>query len=276
MTALHEISSMLALGFFQRALLAGLMLAVLLSALGIFVSVRRMSFFGDGIAHSSLAGIAIAVLAGISPLPVAVAWAVLVAIAIRRLERTTRLPSDTLIGVLFTSSMALGVLLMSLNNGYQPELLSFLFGSILSVSKTDLIVIAGLSAALLVWLTYSFRQLTFLSLSEDSARVAGIPVDRQTELLYVALAVATVLGVKVLGIVMVSALLIIPAATGRLITRSFQGYLIASIIIAVIAVTIGLFTSAVLDVPSGAAIILVSSAAFIIAATIRLFKQTAN
>jgi zinc transport system permease protein len=263
---------MFSLAFMQRALLAGLILAALLSALGIFVSVRRMAFFGEGIAHSSLAGIAIAVLGGLAPLPTALAWGVAAALVIRRLERSTRLPSDSLIGVIFTASMALGVVLMSLHRGYQPELISFLFGSILSVSATDLAVMAAIAGGVGLWLFVSFRELTYLSLSEDSARVAGIKVDRQTDFLYLALALGTVLGVKILGIVLVSALLIIPPATARLLTRSFRGYLLVAVALALAAVLAGLVASDFHDLPSGAAIVLASSAMFAIAAARRLVK----
>lgn len=270
MTALLQ---MLAFPFMQRALLAGAILAVLLAVLGVFVAVRRMAFFGDGIAHSSLAGIAIAVLLGWSPLPVALAWAVLVALTIRRLERSTRLPSDTLIGIFFTASLALGVALMSFSRGYQPELVSFLFGSILAVSPLDLLVMAGLSSVILVWLTANFRRLTFMSLSEDAARVSGVSVETQTSLLYVALALATVLGVRVLGAVMVSALLIIPAATARLMTHSFRTYSLVAAAVSLGSVLTGLVLSYLLDLPAGAAVVLVAAAAFFLAALSRLQKR---
>jgi len=269
---LEQLTLMLTLNFAQRALMAGLILAVLLATLGIFASVRRMAFFGDGIAHSSLAGIAIAILTGLSPLPVALVWAVIIALAIRKLEKSTRLPSDTLIGVLFTASMALGVTLMSFHRGYQPELVSFLFGSILAINPTDLIVIAALASVILVWAMFRFRQITFMSLSEDSARVAGINVDRQTDMLYVALALATVLGVKVLGVILVSALLIIPPATARLMAKSFSHYLAVSVAVGLVSVVIGLMVSFLYDLPSGAAIVLAASLIFSAAVAVKAIK----
>jgi zinc transport system permease protein len=264
---------MLAFPFMQRALLAGAILAVLLAVLGVFVAVRRMAFFGDGIAHSSLAGIAIAVLMGWSPLPVALAWAVLVALTIRRLERSTRLPSDALIGIFFTASLALGVALMSFSRGYQPELVSFLFGSILAVSPLDLVVMTGLSVVILAWLLSNFRRLTFMSLSEDAARVSGVSVEAQTSLLYVALALATVLGVRVLGAVMVSALLIIPAATARLLTHSFRAFSFVAAGVSLGAVLVGLVASYLLNLPAGAAVVLVAAGVFFITAVTRLSRS---
>lgn len=265
--------TMLGLPFMQRAFVAGCLLAVLLAALGIFVTVRRMSFFGDGLAHSSLAGIAIALFSGLAPLPIALLWGVAVVALIRRLERTTRLPSDTLIGVFFTASMALGVVIMSFSRGYQPELVSFLFGSVLAVNPADLAIMFIVAGSILAWLTLSFKQLTYLSLSEDSARVAGVNVDLQTTLLYVALALATVLGVKVLGIVMVSALLIIPAAAARLISRSFQTYLATSVAISLMATLGGLVLSFFADLPSGATVILTATLIFLAAAAARIMRR---
>lgn len=271
---MNVLMEMLAFPFMQRALLAGAMLAILLAALGVFVAVRRMAFFGDGIAHSSLAGIAIAVLLGWTPLPVAIVWAVLVALTIRRLERSTRLPSDSLIGIFFTASLALGVVLMSFSRGYQPELVSFLFGSILAVSRLDLLIMLGLTAVILAWLGANFKRLTFMSLSEDAARIGGIRVETLTSLLYVALAVATVLGVRVLGAVMVSALLIIPAAAARLITHSFRHYFLAAASVSLASVLLGLTLAYLLNLPAGAAVVLVAAAAFAVSATWRLRRAS--
>jgi zinc transport system permease protein len=259
--------------FMQRALLAGIMLAALLAALGIFVTVRKMAFFGDGIAHSTLAGLAIAILAGLSPLPVALVWATGVALLIWWLERKTRLSSDTLIGILFTASMALGVVLMSFSHGYQPELVTFLFGSILAIRTVDLIYILVVGAAILIWLTLSFRQLTYMSLSHDQAAVSGVPVTRQTILLYAALAMATVLGVKILGIILVSALMVIPPATSRLLTKTFRGHIVWSILLAEIIVAIGLAVSFAFDLPSGATIILVGTALFFLTAILKPLRK---
>lgn len=263
------LAEMLTLPFMQRAFAAGAVLALVLATLGIFVTLRKMAFFGDGIAHSSLAGIAIAVLAGISPLPVALVWAIAVALLIWWLERYTRLPSDTLIGIFFTASMALGVVLMSFSRGYQPELISFLFGSILAIRMADLLVIFPVAAAILGWVAVSFKQLTYMSLTEESASVSGVPVRMQTVALYVALAAATVLGVKILGIILVSALMILPAATSRLLTGTFRSHVATTLVVAELMMFAGLTLSYLYDLPSGATVILVATALFFIAVLMR-------
>jgi ABC-type Mn2+/Zn2+ transport system permease subunit len=250
--------------FMQRALIAGALLGVLLASLGVVATLRNMAFFGEGVAHASLAGISIAVLAGFAPLPFAIGWAVLTAIAIYVLERSTKLSSDTLIGILFTASMAIGVILMNYTTGYQPELISFLFGSILAVRELDLIIIAVFTVIILVWFFASLRHLTFSALSEESAMVAGIPVKRQTLAFYIALAIATVLGVKILGIVLVSALIVLPAATARMITHSFKSYLVTAIVVSELVILTGLILSFALDLPSGAVIVLLGTAVFLV------------
>lgn len=248
--------------FLQRAVVASVLIAPMLAGLGVFVTLRGMALFGEGIAHASLAGIAIAVLAGVAPLPIAIAWAVLVALALFWFERKTRLSSDTLIGIAFTASMALGVVLMSMTKGYQPELMTYLFGNVLAIGMMDVYAIAALFVMMGLWLWRVFRPLTFLSLSEETAAVSGIRTQWHTLALYVMLAIATVLGVKILGIILISALLIIPPATSRLITGSFKSYFFAAIVLSEIAVLAGLFISYQFNLPSGASIVLVSTALF--------------
>lgn len=265
---------MLSYPFMQRALIAGAILGILLASLGVIATLRKMAFFGEGVAHASLAGIAIAVLSGFAPLPVAIAWAVIVAVSIYSLERTTKLPSDTLIGILFTASMALGVILISFTNGYQPELISFLFGSILTISDSDLIVISSTSAVILFWFFASLPQLTFLSLSEEQAVVSGIKTKQQTLLFYIALAVATVLGVKILGIVLVSALLVLPPAISRIGSTSFKSYFTGSIFVSEFVILTGLILSYLYDLPSGAVIVLVGACLFGIASLFQLIRRS--
>ena len=254
--------------FMVRALIAGVMLGLLLSSLGIFVTVRKMSFFGDGIAHASLAGIAIAILAGFSTLPIAILWGVAVASGIYIFEQKTKLSSDTLIGIFFTASMAFGVILMQFTQGYQPELISFLFGNILTVREIDIAIMAVCTTLIFAWLIPSFKSMLHLSLSEESAKVSGIKSGLQLYLFYLALAVATVLGVKILGVVMVSALFVIPPAIARLFSKSFSSYSRWSIIIAELIILSGLIISYYADIPSGATIVLVGAGSFFLASVL--------
>ena len=255
--------------FMQRAFIAGALLGLLLASLGVIASLRRMTFFGEGIAHASLAGIAIAVLFGWAPLPIAILWAILVATIIFFLERSTKLPTDTLIGMLFTASMAFGIILIHFLPGYQPELLTYLFGSILAIGTQDVWITAILTIVILGWFFPSLKGLTFASLSEESAQVTGIDVGKQTYLFYIALAVTTVLGVKILGIILVPALLVLPTATSRVLANSFKNYVIGSILFAECFIIAGLIFSYLLDLPSGATIVLVGTLTFLLATLMR-------
>ncbi|MFA5051451.1 MAG: metal ABC transporter permease [Patescibacteria group bacterium] len=251
--------------FIQRALIAGILLAALLAFLGVFVILRRMAFFGDGIAHASLAGIAIAILAGTNPLVIAILFSVALAIAIYFLEKKTNLSSDTIIGIIFTASMSLGVLLISFKSGYQPELISFLFGNILAIQTTELILMAVLAAGLITWLSVNFKKIALSTIDRESAFLSGINVNLLDMALYIAMAVAVVLGVKILGIVLVSALLIIPPSIAKISAASLRGLVVVSIIMAEITVIVGIFLSYRLDWPTGATIVLTGTAIFCIA-----------
>lgn len=254
------------LPFMQRALLAGAVLGLVLPFLGIFVTLRRMSFMGDGIAHATLAGIAIGITAGIQPFATAVCAAIVFGAGIYFLERKTEISSDALIGVLFPGSLALGIVLISRQRGYQPELLSFLFGSILSISPQDLIVIAAVSAIILVFLLLALRQLTLLSLDRDAAWLGGVRTGLLEFGFYLIVSVAIVLGVKLLGIILVSALLIIPPTIARMIASSFRRMVVASVLTGEVCIVLGLALSYRMDLPSGATIVLTAVTAFLTAA----------
>lgn len=250
--------------FMQRALIAGILLAVLLSFLGVFVILKRMSFFGDGIAHASLAGIAIALLAGTNPLPVAIIFSVALALIIYYLEKKTTLSSDTIIGIFFTASMSLGVLLMSFKAGYQPELISFLFGNILAIQTFELITIGLLTMIILAFLFKYYRKLTLIIFDRESAYLAGIPVTTLEITLYIMLAIAVVLGVKILGIILVSALLIIPPSTAKIIASSYKSLIVISIILSEVTIIAGIIFSYYFNLPTGATIVLTGTTLFIL------------
>ena len=250
--------------FMQRAVVGGIILGVLLAFLGVFMVLRRMSFFGDGVAHASLAGIAIGILAGVSPLATAIVFAAVVAIIISVLEIKSKLSSDAIIGVMFTTSMALGVILMSFNAGYQPELVSFLFGNILAIKTSELIVMLVLAVVITFFLCTSYKKLALLAFDAESAKIKGINVSLYHLLFSISLAVAVVLGVKILGIVLVSALLIIPSATAKLFSKSFKSLVISSVVIAEITILLGLLVSYIFDLPSGAVIVVCGFGLFLL------------
>ena len=256
--------------FMQRAFLAGAILSGILALLGVFVLLRRMSFFADGVAHASLAGVAVGVFFSISPLLVALVCSVIFGLLIYFLERRFDFASDTAIGILFTAGMSIGVLVISVTPGYQPELFSFLFGSILSISEGDLVVMAVIVAVIAFFWLSNLQSLTLMALDEDSAKISGVKVGFLKPLSYVTLSVAVVLGVKVMGVLLVSALLILPVATAKFFAKSFKGFLIWSVILAEVNTFLGLVASYYFNLPSGPTIVVCGTIVFVLAALKRL------
>lgn len=261
------------LEFMQRALIAGIILAPLLSVLGSFATVRKMAFFADGIAHASLLGVALALLVGVMPFGGALVVGFVFGIMVFVLEKYSSIASDAVIGILFTTGLALGVIVLSLQPGYQPDLVSFLFGNVLSVTWENVWIILGLSIGILGVVGLFFRQLTLASFSEELAWVSGINTSVLNLVFYILLSVAVVLGVKLLGIILVSALLITPSVTAKFVTRSFRGYVGWSIIFSLLAFIGGLIGSYFLDLPSGAAIVVTSTLIF---AAVMFAKKIVN
>jgi ABC-type Mn2+/Zn2+ transport system permease subunit len=262
-------SEMFSYAFMQRALAAGLLVGAITSLLGVFVVIRRSAFFGDAVAHASLAGVAIGVLAGLPPLPLAAAVAVGIGLSLHRLERVSRLSLDTILGFVLPFFMAIGVIVLSLTPGYQPELLSYLFGSILAVSWNGLATIAIISVAVAVALAVVGRRLIFATFDADGAQVAGIEVGRLLALYHVMLALIVVASISIVGIVLVNALLVIPAATAKLRARSLAEMFVIAPVLGTGSVLMGLLGSYWLDMPSGPAIVVVAGILFLVAWAMR-------
>lgn len=250
----------------QRALIAGFISAVVLGWLGVFIVARRMSFFGDGIAHASLSGVALAILLGWAPIPVALAVAVIFGVAVFILEWKFDLSNDAAIGILFAFGMALGVLLLSFTKGFQPELVSFLFGNILAVTSTELWTIAIAGAVVAVILVITRRKIAFITFDEEGAWLSGLSPSRYILLLYILTSVSVVLSIRLIGIILTSALIILPSATGRLWARSLKTLEALAILSAIASVIAGLIASVVWNIPSGASIILTATAIFAVSA----------
>lgn len=250
--------------FMVRAIVAGVFVAALLGFLGSFVVVRRMSFMGEGIAHASMAGIALALLLGWAPMPTAILFAVLVAVGIYFLEQKVNVSSDMAIGIMFTTGMALGVVLLNFYEGYQPELLSYLFGNILTINDSDLWTIVFSSVAMLSLLGFYYRQLVFTTFDHDGAYLSGINSWVYDLFLYIATAVSIILSIKLVGVILVSALLITPSAFSLLFAKSFKSFCLIAVAMAVVTVFVGLVASYYFDLPSGATIVLTGSCFFVL------------
>lgn len=249
--------------FMQNALAAGLGASVACGIIGSFVVVKRMVSISGGIAHASFGGIGLGYLLSINPVTGALFFSLGAAISMGLVTRKTRLSEDTAIGILWATGMALGVIFIGLAPGYAPDLFSYLFGSILTVPRSDIITMVILNAIILVIVIAFFKEFSAISFDEEFSRVTGIPVLGLYLLLLCLIALTVVILIRVVGIVLVIALLTIPAATARQFTKSLEKMMCLSIGLGVVFTTAGLWLSYVFDLASGATIIVVSALAML-------------
>jgi ABC-type Mn2+/Zn2+ transport system permease subunit len=251
--------------FMQRALVAALLVGFVASLLGVFVILRRSAFFGDAVAHASLAGIAVGVVTGAPPLLLAAGVAIGIGLTLHRLERVGQLSLDTILGFILPFFMAAGVLELSWSPGFQPELLSYLFGSILTVSWPGLAGIAVVTVVVAVVLARLGRRLVFATFDPEGAHAAGIDVGRLLTAHHVLLALVVIASISLVGIVLVNALLVIPAATAKLLARSLTQLFVLAPLFGTAAALAGLAVSYAFDLPSGPAIVIVAGLGFLAA-----------
>ncbi len=251
-------------GFVQRALVGGALIAVTCSLLSFFVVVRRLAFVGMGISHAAFGGVALGLAAGVDPVLSAGGSCALVALGIGWLSRKGRVHEDTVIGILFVSAMALGVVLVRVANAYNLDLMSYLFGSILALSWSDVALIAAIGFLALLYEMLFFKELLFLSFDRETAIASGLPVLAVDYGFLVMLSLVIVVSIKLVGIILVSALLVIPAAAGMQLSRNYRGVMAVSALAGLASVLLGLYVSFHYDLASGAAIVLVLFALFLL------------
>ncbi len=252
----------LALGFLQRALVAAALTGGLCSMIGVFVVLRGLAFIGAGTAHAAFAGIALAYLIGAQPMPLAIAFGLGTAWATGLLEERGRLKLDVSIGIFYTATMALAILFIGLMKTYNAEVYGYLFGSILSVTSEELRW-TGILAFLVVGLIVLFsKEFFFLAFDQDMAEASGVPARRFFFLLLTLVAVTIVVSLKVVGAILVFALLLIPAATAYQLTSSLRRMMNYSVAIGVLVSVTGVLLSFQFDLPAGPAIVLLATGVF--------------
>ena len=247
--------------FMQRAFIGGILIAMLCAVIGVFLVLRRMALIGDGLAHISFGGIAAGVFFNVYPLLSALVFSILAALGIQKLKQM-KVYSDSAIAIFFSFGLALGVVLVSLSHGFNMDLMSYLFGSILAVSENDILLILSVGLATLAALVLFYKELFYITFDEESARASGVPVESLNTMLLVLAAVAVVLSMQVVGILLVSSFIVIPASIALPLCRSFRQSILASVLIAVLSVIAGLLLAYYFNLAAGGAIVLVLVAAF--------------
>jgi len=250
----------LSYGFMQRAIISGIAIAILCSVVGLFLVLRRYSLFGDAIAHSSFGGIAAGLLIGIYPLWGAYIVSLFSALIITRIRQKFDISGDAAVAVLLSSGIAVGLILISLSGGFTVDIFSFLFGSILLVSVEDTILILGLTGVILIVILLLYRELIYSTFNEEQAKVSGIPVEKINYLIVFIAGITVVTSIQLVGILLISALFVIPNVTAIMYGRSFKQTALLSIAFAVSAVICGILVSYVFDITPAGTIVLLSLA----------------
>lgn len=262
------------LDFMRYALVAAVMVGLTAPAVGTFIVQRRLALLGDGIGHVALTGVALGFLTGTAPVATAVVVAALGAVAIEVVRARGKTSGDVALALLFYGGLAGGVMIIYLTPGESTASLnSYLFGAITSVDAGDLWVIAGLAVAVLALLAVFGRELFVLCQDEEVARASGLPVRFLGLLIAVIASVTVVVAMRAVGLLLVSALMVVPVATSQQLTRSFRTTMALSMVFGVLATVGGLTSSFYLDVPSGATIVLLALAGFAVALGIGRFVR---
>jgi len=240
--------------FIQRAVLAGVMSAIISGTIGAFLIQRRLSLLADSLAHTSFGGIALGLFLGVNPLLSALIVSIIGATTLSELRRRTTLTGDAMTAVIFSSGLALGVIVVSLGRGFTVNVFGFLFGSILLVGFDDLIITTAIMLSVLAGVTLFYKELVYIIFDEDGARASGVPVTALDYLL-IGLASAAVVGsIRAVGVLLISALIVMPNLAAAAIARSFKESILIAEVFAVISVLIGILVSFRLNLAGGAAI----------------------
>jgi zinc transport system permease protein len=252
--------------FMRKALIAALLASIACGIVGVYVVVKRIVFISGGIAHAAFGGIGLGYFLGVDPIIGVIPFSIASALSMGVIGRRTKIPEDTAIGILWAMGMALGIIFIGLTSGYAPDLFGYLFGSILLVSTSDLIMMLCLDAAIIVVVLLFHREFQAISFDEEYATAAGLHTERLYLLLLCLIALTVVVLIKVVGVILVIALLTIPAAMGREFTHRLSSMACISVFLSVVLTICGLWLSYVFNLPSGATIVLVAGIAFIVSA----------
>jgi zinc transport system permease protein len=268
---IEQITDLLDYRFFNNALLAAVFASVACGIIGSYIVAKRMVFISGGITHASFGGIGIAFYLGISPILGAAVFSIMAALGIEWVSTKSNIREDSAIGILWSFGMAIGIIFIFITPGYAPNLMSYLFGSILTVSYYDLVLIGTLALVLILIFVVFYHLILFIAFDEEYARSHKAPVDLIKYLLISLVAITIVLNIRIVGIILVISFLTIPQSTANILTKRFNYIIILSIAFGIIGSVGGLLISYFYNIPSGATIIFVFVLIFIL---VKLFKMS--
>src|SRR5258708_9029922 len=258
--------------FIIRGFEAGIIIALIAPVIGIFLVLRRYSLIADTLSHVSLAGVAIGLLLKINPLITAIAAAVVSSVIIERLRISKRIFGESALAIFLSGSLALAIVLISIAHGFNVDLFNYLFGSIVTVRQSDVFIIAVLGILVIAAIVAFYKELVYITVDEEAAKVSGIPT-RFINILLIILAAFTVsLAIPIVGVLLIAALIVIPVVTALQFKKSFLRTIIIAEIISVFSVIAGIIASFYLNLSSGGTIVLITLTIFIITLIFTRFK----
>lgn len=257
-----ELLNMFSYHFMQRALIVGVLVSLCAALLGVSLVLKRYSMIGDGLSHVGFGALAVASALGLAPLAVAVPVVMAAAVLLLRLRRSSRVKGDAAIALISSSALAIGVITVSLTTGMNTEVSSYMFGSVLSLSRSDAVLSVILSLAVLALFVLFYPRLFAVTFDEDFTRATGTNTEAYNTLLAVLTAVTVVLGMRMMGALLISSLIIFPALSAMRLCKSFKGVVILSAAISVVCFLAGMIASYFLEAPTGASIVAADLIAF--------------
>ena len=261
---IQSILNALQYGFMQNALLAGILVSIACGVIGTYVVIKRVVFISGGIAHAAYGGIGLGYYLGIHPTLGAVIFSLLAAFGMGAVQRKTQQRADTVIGAMWAIGMAVGIIFLDLTPGYKADLMSYLFGSILAVPRSDLLMMVALNLVIILLVVLFYKELLAISFDEDFSTVENVPVGAMYMVLLGMIGLTVVMMMRVVGLIMVIALLTLPAAISAQFVRQMKAMMVLSSLLGMVFTTLGLFLSYFFNLTSGATIILVAGVAYLL------------
>lgn len=275
MLSLTNTLELFQLPFMQRALMGGILTGLMGGLMGSFTVLRQLSFFSDALGHSALLGISLGLLLGLSPGSLLLPFAVLFALGVAYLLERTRLWTDALLNIVYSSSLAIGVILLTFVGQYRGGINSILFGDILAVRPSNLVMALVLLLVCVAFVGLTLRSQILLTLHEPLAIARGISASAHRTTFIVLLALVVGTSIQAIGVLLISAFVVIPACAARLLSRTFTGYVVLSALLGALGAVLGMVLSAVFNLPSGPAIVTMQLAIFLGAIVIPRNKLSA-
>ncbi len=270
---MNEIVQMFSYHFMQRALIVGVLVSLCAALLGVSLVLKRYSMIGDGLSHVGFGALAIASALHLAPLAVAVPVVMAAAVLLLRMSRSSRIKGDAMIALLSSSALAIGVVSVSVTTGMNTEVSSYMFGSVLSLSGTDAVLSVILSLCVLALFLVFYPRLFAVTFDETFARATGVRAERYNTLLALLTAVTVVLGMRMMGALLISSLVIFPALSAMRLCKSFKSVVICAACVSVSCFLVGLIASYLLETPTGASIVLANLLVFGLFSLLSLGKR---